>query len=116
VAHSDGLLPSLVEFVRGYLRWSIPLIGHARHSEVSAGPYRWIRHLLYLWKEIAVVGIVLHYLSLVAVLMLVAHIAIQIWCILYEEEELLRRTFPGICRLPTLELAIDPISMMIAPA
>ena len=39
-------------------------------------------------------GIVLQYLSLVAVLVLVAHIAIQIWCILYEEEELLRRTFP----------------------
>jgi hypothetical protein len=34
VAHSDGLLPSLVAFVGGYLPWSIPLIGHAPHSEL----------------------------------------------------------------------------------
>ena len=78
MAHPDGLLPSLVAFVGGYLPWSIPLIGHARHPEVSAGPYRWIAHLLCLWKEIAVEGIVLQYISLVAMLVLVAHIAIQI--------------------------------------
>ena len=115
MAHPDGLLPSLVAFVGGYLPWSIPLIDYSRHfellntssavrvlvggilmivtlassrtfvqrrpqarCEVSAGPYRWIAHLLCLWKEIAVEGIVLQYISLVAMLVLVAHIAIQI--------------------------------------
>ena len=120
----------MVAFVGGYLPWSIPLIGHARHSEllnlfsavclvvggvlmlitlahlgrsfslvpqarrvVSAGPYRWIRHPLYLSEEIAIMGIALQYLSLLVVLVLAAHVAIQIRRILYEEE-LLRRTLP----------------------
>jgi protein-S-isoprenylcysteine O-methyltransferase Ste14 len=130
VARSDGLLPTLAAFVGTYLPWSIPLIGHARHSEllnlssavclvvggvltvttlahlgrsfslvpqarrvVSAGPYRWIRHPLYLSEEIAIMGIALQYLSLLVVLVLVAHVVIQIRRILYEEE-LLRRTLP----------------------
>lgn len=130
VARSDGLLPALAALVGTYLPWSIPLIGHARHSEllnlfsavclvvggvlmlitlahlgrsfslvpqarrvVSAGPYRWIRHPLYLSEEIAIMGIALQYLSLLVVLVLAAHVAIQIRRILYEEE-LLRRTLP----------------------
>jgi protein-S-isoprenylcysteine O-methyltransferase Ste14 len=64
------------------------------HRVVSAGPYRCIRHPLYLSEEIAILGTVLQYhLSLLIVLVLVAQFAIQIRRILYEEE-LLRRTLP----------------------
>jgi protein-S-isoprenylcysteine O-methyltransferase Ste14 len=63
------------------------------HSVVQTGPYRWIRHPLYLAEEIAVLGVVLQYLTPVTVLIFVAHIGVQIARILYEEN-LLRRNFP----------------------
>jgi protein-S-isoprenylcysteine O-methyltransferase Ste14 len=130
VAQSDGLLPALTAIVGTYLPWSIPLMGHARHSEllslssavgllvggilmivtlahlgrsfslvpqarrvVSAGPYRWIRHPLYLSEGIAIMATALQYLSLLVALVLVALAAVQIRRILYEEE-LLGRTLP----------------------
>ena len=130
VAQSDGLLPALAAIVGTYLPWCIPLMGHARHSEllnlssavgllvggilmivtlahlgrsfslvpqarrvVSAGPYRWIRHPLYLSEGIAIMATALQYLSLLVVLVLAALAAVQIQRILYEEE-LLRRTLP----------------------
>jgi protein-S-isoprenylcysteine O-methyltransferase Ste14 len=60
---------------------------------VQTGPYRWIRHPLYLWEEFAVVGVVLKSPSLVTAIILVVHVGVQICRILYEEE-LLRRTCP----------------------
>jgi protein-S-isoprenylcysteine O-methyltransferase Ste14 len=115
VAQSEGLLPALAAIVGTYLPWSIPLMGHARHSEllnlssavgllvggilmivtlahlgrsfslvpqarrvVSAGPYRWIRHPLYLSEGIAIMASALQYLSLLVVLVLVALAAVQI--------------------------------------
>jgi protein-S-isoprenylcysteine O-methyltransferase Ste14 len=71
---------------------SFSLVPQARRV-VTAGPYRWIKHPLYLSEEIAILGTALQHLSLLVVLMLMAHVAIQIRRILYEEE-LLRRTFP----------------------
>jgi protein-S-isoprenylcysteine O-methyltransferase Ste14 len=60
---------------------------------VRAGPYRWLRHPLYICEEIAIVGTLLQFLSPITVLILAAHIGIQICRILYEEK-LLRETFP----------------------
>ena len=75
-----------------HLGRSFSLVPQAR-SVVQTGPYRWVRHPLYLSEEIAIVGAVLRFLTPLTVIMLVLHIGIQVCRILYEEE-LLRRTFP----------------------
>jgi protein-S-isoprenylcysteine O-methyltransferase Ste14 len=75
-----------------HLGRSFSLVPQAR-SVVQTGPYRWIKHPLYASEEIAVVGVVLQYLSPVTVIVLVLHIAVQVSRILYEED-LLRRNCP----------------------
>jgi protein-S-isoprenylcysteine O-methyltransferase Ste14 len=75
-----------------HLGRSFSLVPQA-HSVVRTGPYRWIKHPLYLSEEIAILGAALRYLSPVTVFILVLHIGIQVCRILYEED-LLRRTFP----------------------
>src|SRR5258705_3062671 len=68
------------------------LVPQAR-SVVKTGPYRWVKHPLYLSEEIVILGVVLQYLTPVTVLVLIVHIGIQVCRILYEED-LLRRNFP----------------------
>ena len=75
-----------------HLGRSFSLVPQAR-SVVQTGPYRWIRHPLYLSEEIAIVGALLRYLTPLTVTVLVLHIGIQVRRILYEED-LLRRTCP----------------------
>jgi protein-S-isoprenylcysteine O-methyltransferase Ste14 len=75
-----------------HLGRSFSLVPQAR-SVVQTGPYRWIKHPLYLVEEIAVLGVVLQYLTPVTVIILVLHIGVQVCRILYEED-LLRRTCP----------------------
>ena len=85
-----GLIVMLVTI--RHLGRSFSLVPQAR-SVVQTGPYRWIRHPLYLSEELTVLGLVLQYLSPVAVLILVTHIGVQVCRILYEED-LLRRICP----------------------
>ncbi len=85
-----GLIMMLVT-VR-HLGRSFSLVPQAR-SVVQTGPYRWIKHPLYLSEEIAIVGVVLRCLTPVTVIVLVLHVGIQVCRILYEEE-LLQRTCP----------------------
>jgi protein-S-isoprenylcysteine O-methyltransferase Ste14 len=75
-----------------HLGRAFSLVPQAR-SVVQTGPYRWIKHPLYLSEEITVVGVVLQYLTPVTVMILVLHIGVQVCRILYEED-LLRRTCP----------------------
>jgi protein-S-isoprenylcysteine O-methyltransferase Ste14 len=75
-----------------HLGRSFSLVPQAR-TVVQTGPYRWIKHPLYLSEEIATAGVVLQYLSPVTVIILILHIAIQVTRIRYEEE-LLRRNCP----------------------
>jgi protein-S-isoprenylcysteine O-methyltransferase Ste14 len=75
-----------------HLGRSFSLTPQAR-SVVQTGPYRWIKHPLYLSEEIATVGVVLRCLTPVTGIILVLHIAVQVCRILYEED-LLRRTCP----------------------
>jgi protein-S-isoprenylcysteine O-methyltransferase Ste14 len=89
-----GMIMMLVSI--RHLAGSFSLAPQAR-SVVKTGPYRWIKHPLYLSEEIAIVGVVLRYLTPVTVIVLVLHIAIQVGRILYEED-LLRRTFPEYLR------------------
>jgi protein-S-isoprenylcysteine O-methyltransferase Ste14 len=60
---------------------------------VRSGPYRWLRHPLYVCEEIAVCGTLLQFLSPITALIFVTHIGIQVCRIVYEER-LLRETFP----------------------
>jgi protein-S-isoprenylcysteine O-methyltransferase Ste14 len=75
-----------------HLSGAFSLVPQAR-SVVQTGPYRWIKHPLYLAEEIAIVGVVLQYLTPVTVAVLVLHIGVQVCRILYEED-LLRRNCP----------------------
>ena len=58
-------------------------------------PYRWLRHPLYLSEEIAALGVLLQHMTLGAVLIVVAHIAVQIGRIRFEEQ-LLGQAFLNI--------------------
>jgi len=75
-----------------HLGRSFSLVPQAR-SVVQTGPYRWIKHPLYFAEEIAILGVVLQYLTPVTVIVFVLHIGVQVSRILYEED-LLRRNCP----------------------
>ncbi|MDA9435462.1 methyltransferase family protein [Bradyrhizobium sp. CCBAU 51627] len=75
-----------------HLGGAFSLVPQAR-SVVQTGPYRWIKHPLYLAEEVAVLGVVLQFLTPVTAIVFVLHIAIQVCRIIYEED-LLRRTCP----------------------
>ena len=85
-----GVIMTLVTI--RHLGRSFSLVPQAR-SVVQTGPYRWIKHPLYLSEEIAVLGVVLQYLTPVTVIVLVLHFGVQVCRILYEED-LLRRNCP----------------------
>jgi protein-S-isoprenylcysteine O-methyltransferase Ste14 len=75
-----------------HLGRSFSLVPQAR-SVVQTGPYRWIKHPLYLAEEIAILGGVLQYLTPMTVLVFVLHIGVQV-CRINYEEDLLRRNCP----------------------
>ncbi|MGY3234480.1 MULTISPECIES: methyltransferase family protein [unclassified Bradyrhizobium] len=75
-----------------HLGRSFSLVPQAR-SVVQTGPYRWIKHPLYLAEEIAILGVVLQYLSPATVCVLMLHISVQV-CRIHYEEDLLRRNCP----------------------
>jgi protein-S-isoprenylcysteine O-methyltransferase Ste14 len=75
-----------------HLGGSFSLVPQAR-SVVQTGPYRWIKHPLYLAEEIAILSVVLQYLTPVTVIVFVLHMGVQVCRILYEED-LLRRNCP----------------------
>ncbi|MES2028622.1 MAG: methyltransferase [Pseudomonadota bacterium] len=75
-----------------HLGRAFSLVPQAR-SVVQTGPYRWIKHPLYLSEELVILGVVLQHLTPVTVIVLVLHIGVQVCRILYEED-LLRRSLP----------------------
>lgn len=75
-----------------HLGKAFSLVPQAR-SVVQTGPYRLIKHPLYLAEQIAVFGVVLKSLSPVTLALFVLHIGVQV-CRIYYEEDLLRRNFP----------------------
>ncbi|WP_245509603.1 isoprenylcysteine carboxylmethyltransferase family protein [Bradyrhizobium vignae] len=75
-----------------HLGRSFSLVPQARNV-VQTGPYRWIKHPLYLAEEVALLGVVLRSLTPLTVILLVLHIGVQI-CRIHYEEDLLRRNCP----------------------
>ena len=60
---------------------------------VTSGPYRLVRHPLYLAEELAVIGVLLQFVWWAALVFFAAHLAFQLRRMLYEED-ILGRTFP----------------------
>lgn len=115
---TEGALPNLISTVCvltglimmlvtiRHLGRSFSLVPQAR-SVVQTGPYRWIKHPLYLSEEIVFLGVVLQHLSWLTVALLVLHIGIQVWRIHYEED-VLRRTLPEYSSYETSRWRLVP--------
>jgi protein-S-isoprenylcysteine O-methyltransferase Ste14 len=71
---------------------SLSIMPEARRL-VTDGPYRWVRHPLYLAEEIAVVGIFLQFRSWPAAAILVIHFYFQVKRMIWEEK-ILAEAFP----------------------
>jgi protein-S-isoprenylcysteine O-methyltransferase Ste14 len=71
---------------------SFSIMAEARQL-VTSGVYRWVRHPLYLAEELAVIGIVLQFLSAWTALLLAAQIVFQLRR-MRNEERVLSETFP----------------------
>lgn len=76
-----------------HLGRSLSIMAEAR-QQVTSRPYGIVRHPLYASETIASLGLLLQYLSLPAVILWCAHVALQC-CRLGYEEKLLREALPG---------------------
>ncbi len=84
---------ALAVLVLVQLRSSFSIMAEARRL-ITSGVYRWVRHPLYLAEELAVVGIVLQFLSLWTALLLAVQIGFQLRR-MHNEERVLSETFPA---------------------
>lgn len=76
-----------------HLGRSISIMAEARNL-VTSGPYRLVRHPLYLAEQIAIIGIFMQFLSWQAALLLLLHFFFQVRRML-NEERVLTATFPA---------------------
>jgi len=79
-------------YALAYLNRSFSIMPEARRL-VTGGPYRFIRHPVYLFEQIGIVGLFLPYASIWAALMFAAHLFCQFQR-MNSEEGVLRRAFP----------------------
>jgi protein-S-isoprenylcysteine O-methyltransferase Ste14 len=75
-----------------YLNRSASIMPEARRL-VTDGPYRFVRHPVYLFEEIGIIGLVLPYASVWAVLWLILHLGFQFQR-MKNEERVLSGAFP----------------------
>src|SRR5262245_18718878 len=83
---------ALAVYAFSYLNRSASIMPEARRL-VTGGPYRWLRHPVYLFEEIGVIGLALPFASIWALLWLLVHVACQLQR-MKNEELVLRGAFP----------------------
>jgi protein-S-isoprenylcysteine O-methyltransferase Ste14 len=76
----------------GWLGRSFSVMPEARRL-VTGGPYRWVRHPLYLGEAVQSLGVLALFPSLVVLFLVAAQLALQAWRIRFEERAL-REGFP----------------------
>jgi protein-S-isoprenylcysteine O-methyltransferase Ste14 len=97
---------ALAAFVLPYLGRSFSLMSEAR-ALVTRGPYRFVRHPLYLVEELAAIAGFIEAFSIAAALLLAVQIAFQIRRIL-NEEAVLAASFPDYARYQATTARVIP--------
>jgi protein-S-isoprenylcysteine O-methyltransferase Ste14 len=93
VASSISLVGTAMSIIAlAHLGRSFSLMADARRL-VTSGPYKIVRHPLYLFEEIASIGVLLQFLSIYTALIFLAHVLIQFQRI-RNEEAILEKAFP----------------------
>ena len=72
-----------------------------------SGPYRYIRHPVYLGEAFATIGAMINFLSPVAVALVVTQLLMQLGRIHYEEK-VLRETFPEYVKYSRVTARLIP--------
>ena len=83
---------ALAVYAFSYLNRSASIMPEARRL-VTGGPYRWLRHPVYLFEEIGIIGLALPLASVWALLWLLVHLGLQFQR-MNNEERVLRSAFP----------------------
>lgn len=79
-------------YTLAWLRRSFSIVPEARHL-VTKGPYAYVRHPLYAFEEIAIVGTAMQFMQPWSALLLLVHFALQLARMRYEEQ-VLAQAFP----------------------